>query len=127
MVKPTPGRSSGNQRALMTQCFTRDPTGANLTGLCAGDASDLVRECPLSEIEFGGIFVHDSPWEVDNVSRGLMRSGQFHCVLESPSEMQSMNELELDARNNNAITTTALRFDNGFVWCNHRHARADRK
>src|ERR1019366_3416672 len=117
MVKPTPGRSSSNQRALMTQCFTRDPIGANLTGLCAGDASGLVCECPPSEIEFRSTVVHDSPWEVENASRGLMRSAQLRRALESPSEVGSMNEPELDARNNNAITTTALRFDNSLGWC----------
>jgi hypothetical protein len=111
----------------MTQCFTRGPTGANLTGLCASDASDLVCDCPPSGIEFGSTVVHDSRWEVDNASPGLMRSAQFRRASKSRLEVGSMTEPELDARNNNAVTTTALRFDNGFVWCNHRHARADRK
>src|ERR1035438_2524895 len=104
MVKPTPGRSSSNQRAWMTQCFTRGLTAANLTGLCAGDASDLVCDCPPSEIEFRSTVVHDSPWEVDNASRALMRSAQFPRASKSRLEVGSMTEPVLDARNNNEIT-----------------------
>jgi hypothetical protein len=52
-----------------------------------------------------------------------VQSGQLRSALESPSEAESMNEPELNARNNNAITTTALRFDNSLDWCHHRHRR----
>ena len=111
----------------MTQCFTRGPTEANVTGLSAGGASELVCEYPPSGNEFSSTVVHDSTRKVENASRGLMQSGQLRRALESPSEVESMNEPELDARNNNEITTTALRFDNSLGWCHHRHARADRK
>jgi hypothetical protein len=111
----------------MTQCFTQGRIGATLTGLCGGDASDLVCECPPSEIELRNVAVPDSRREGANVSGGLPLSGQRRSALESPSGVELMNELELNARNDNAVTPTALRFDNSLGWCQHRHANADRK
>ena len=111
----------------MTQCFTQGRIGATLTGLCGGDASDLVCECPPSEIEFGSIFMHDSSWEVNNVSRGRIQSAQHRRASKSRLEVGSMTEPESNVSNDNVIPTTALRFDNSLGWCQHRHANADRK
>jgi hypothetical protein len=64
----------------MTQCFTRGRTGGILTGSSVGDASDLLRGCPPSEIDFRSVALHDSLWDVANVSGGEPLSGSFSVL-----------------------------------------------
>jgi hypothetical protein len=47
---------------------------------------------------------------VDSGSKWL--SGQFRSALESPLGIESMTQPELDERNDNTLTTSALPFDN---------------
>jgi hypothetical protein len=123
MVKPTPVRSSSNRGALMTGCFTRGRTGANLTGSSVGDASDPLRGSLPSEIDLGSVALHDPPWQVTNVPGGQPLSDQFRSALESPSGVESMTGFELDARNDNTITTEALPLDNALNWCHYRNRK----
>jgi hypothetical protein len=107
----------------MTKCFTRGRTGASLTGLPFGVPPDALRSLLSQEVELGSVALHDSPWEVGNVSCGQPLSGQLRSAFESPSGMESTTEPKLHVRSHNTITMEALALDNALNWCHHHNRK----